>query len=74
LLKKAQSGLFQQPASGKALGVVVDAGGEWAPLATALAREGLPVFGRMEDAILGLGVVAGAEHHRLSGLWLTPRA
>lgn len=44
-------------AKGKAVAAVVDAGPEWAPLAAALAAGGLPVFGRMEDAMAGLQTV-----------------
>jgi hypothetical protein len=39
---------------GRALGVVVDAGSGYEPYRQALASAGLPVFTRMEDAIVGL--------------------
>ena len=45
--------------TGRPIGVAVDAGPAYEPYRDAFAREGLPVFGRVEDALLGLRTLAG---------------
>ena len=46
-------------ATGRPIGVAVDAGPAYEPYRDTFAREGLPVFGRVEDALLGLRTLAG---------------
>lgn len=45
-------------ASGKALAVAVDAGSDYDAFRRAFTQQGLPVFSRIEDALLGLRVLA----------------
>ncbi len=44
--------------TGKPIGIAVDAGPDYEPYREAFAREGLPVFARAEDALLGLRALA----------------
>jgi acyl-CoA synthetase (NDP forming) len=44
--------------TGKPIGIAVDAGPDYEPYREAFAREGLPVFARVEDALLGLRTLA----------------
>lgn len=45
--------------SGKSIAVAVDAGSDYDAFRQTCAQEGLPVFSRIEDALLGLRILAG---------------